>query len=192
MKNMMIKTTTIMLLIVGFNCSVYAKENFDDESYDSIQEYGCKVCGNCLAADEDKRIWEIYEKRYETKKYEQCLEKPDGETVYGSDYRISECTWEEIERQEVLLNQKYKKLMSNLPKNQKIALRNYQRKWIKKRKEVSDCYGSASGGGTMDLVNGSSAYLFETTQRILEFDQCLSAKKISRNSKGCEHLYPLK
>ena len=186
MKKVMILTTVIFAI---FTTSINAKTE-DDFDYDSIQEYGCKVCGNCLAADEDKRIWEIYEKRYETKKYEQCLEKPDGETFYGSDYRASECTWKEIERQEVLLNQKYKKLMSSLPKNQKIALRNYQRKWIKKRKELSDCYGST--GGTISLVNGSGTYLFETIKRIDEFDQCLSAKKISRSSKGCENLYPLK
>ena len=180
---MLIKIAVIILFIVGIANPLYAKTETAKEEFG----YHCQKCGGCLSVDETEKIWDKYKEKYPMQEYEQCLDKPSGMTTQG----IVECTWEEVERQEVLLNQKYKKLMSSLPKNQKITLRNYQRKWIKKRKEISDCNHTASGG-TMDLINGSGAYLFETTQRILEFDQCLSAKKISRNSKGCEKLYPLK
>lgn len=182
MKTVLIKTVMIMLFIIGIVNPSYAKTEISEDDFD----YPCQKCGDCSSVDETKKIWDKYEEKYPMKEYTQCLENK------YSDFEMSQCTWEEVERQEVLLNRKYKKLMSSLPKNQKIALRNYQRKWIKKRKEISDCYGSASGGGTMDLVNGSGSYLFETIKRISEFDQCLSAKKISRNSKGCEKLYPLK
>ena len=192
-KTFILNLFSTFFLCVVMTCSfAYAKNNQIEEKqptkidYEDLTpvEYFCQVCGDCPTRD-DEKLWEEYEQKYPMKKYNQCLDKP----IIG-DYDISECAWEEIERQEVLLNQKYKKLMITLPKNQKIALRNYQQQWIKERDKKYECIGYT--GGTMDYVNQSSFYLHETIKRIDEFDQCLSAKKISRNSKGCEHLYPLK
>lgn len=183
------KTTVFGVAILALICSSvsYATtsevDKIDDQELTPV-EYFCQVCGDCPSSD-DEKLQERYEKKHAMKKYHQCLDKP----IIG-DHGISECTWEEVGRQEVVLNQKYKKLMNNLPQNQKIALRNHQRQWIKERDRKYECIGYTHG--TIDDVNQSAFYLHQTIKRVDEFDQCLSAKTINRSSKGCEYLYPLK
>lgn len=177
---------------------LYAKENLsvtqqiqtEEDDDEGLHLFHCPIFGdeNYL---ERNNVWD----KFKSKKYEQCMDGKMG------DFEMTECTYQEIERQDVVLNQKYKKIMNALPKNEQILLRNYQREWIKEREKLTACYlpygkefsvDIAFQIGTISWLEESSSRLGMIVQRIDEFDQCLSSKKINRNSKGCENLYPLK
>ncbi|MBR0129220.1 MAG: DUF1311 domain-containing protein, partial [Neisseriaceae bacterium] len=122
-----------------------------------------------------------------SKEYDKCMEGKLG------DNQMIACVNEEYAKQDKMLNQKYKKIMKLLPDDEKILLKNYQKKWVKTKKIISFCNAPTNYSlGTMHYLTEAMERLALTNERVNQFEQCLSAKKISRNSKGCENLYPLK
>lgn len=179
--------------ILGNNTVVYAKESLpvskqlqkeDKDNEDDDALYHCPIFG-----DEDYfKHNNTFNKLKPITNFEKCIENANGSFL-----SMKDCSAEENYQQDIVLNKKYKKLMSSLPENQKTALRNYQREWIKERDKVATCiYSPEMGLAFVSRMEATNFMLYFTVQRISEFDQCLSAKKINRNSKGCEYLYPLK
>ena len=183
----------IVLCLIESNTVVYAEEsNLSDtkQQKDEDDWGGCPIFGDIKYFEHHKTFDKL-----KSKKWEQCLKNADEKDTstfqYGFDAR--DCNNEEFVRQDSILNKKYQKLIKVLPKNESAELKKFQRKWIKERNRVSECiYPADAGVASLFQMEESSFRLFFTVQRISEFDQCLSAKKISRNSKGCENLYPLK
>lgn len=122
-----------------------------------------------------------------SKDYDKCMENKFG------DNQMRECANEEYEKQDKMLNQKYKKIMRALPNDEKVLLKNYQKKWVKTKEINSFCNIPPNYSlGTMHYLMEAMDRLAFTNERVNQLEQCLSAKKISRSSKGCEKLYPLK
>lgn len=122
-----------------------------------------------------------------SQEYDKCMEGKVG------DNQMIACINEEYAKQDKMLNQQYQKIMKLLPNNEKVLLKNYQKKWVKTKKITSFCNAPPNHSlGTMHYLTEAMERLALTNERVNQFAQCLSAPKISRNSKGCENLYPLK
>src|SRR5262245_23377905 len=103
-----------------------------------------------------------------SKEYSVCNDKSGGVTV-----SILECNGDELDRQDARLNDNYKKLMSKLSRDQKKALVEAQRAWIKFRKANCDFTYPADGGSAARL-GASGCWLTMTATRAKELGDLLS------------------
>ena len=97
-----------------------------------------------------------------TQEYSTCLEKSNGVTV-----EMINCTLAETIRQDALLNENYKRLISKLTTERKNALIEAQRNWIKFRDTNCGFYADPEGGSAARLA-AHECILNATAQRAKE------------------------
>ena len=97
-----------------------------------------------------------------TQEYSTCLEKSNGVTV-----EMINCTLAETIRQDALLNENYKRLISKLTTGRKNALIEAQRNWIKFRDTNCGFYADPEGGSAARLT-AHECILNATAQRAKE------------------------
>jgi uncharacterized protein YecT (DUF1311 family) len=97
-----------------------------------------------------------------TQEYLSCMDKSGGITA-----AMLECTNEEKTRQDALLNQNYKTLMSKLSAKRKKMLLEAQRAWIKFRDANCSFYLDPEGG-TAALLARNGCFLQATADRAKE------------------------
>jgi uncharacterized protein YecT (DUF1311 family) len=97
-----------------------------------------------------------------TQEYLSCMDKSGGITA-----AMLECTSDEKARQDALLNQNYKTLMSKLSAKRKKMLLEAQRAWIKFRDANCNFYFDPEGG-TAALLAGNGCFLQATADRAKE------------------------
>ena len=73
-------------------------------------------------------------------KYAMCIEKAGL-----ADHLILDCVIDEYQRQDALLNNIYKQLLSRVPSEKRERLKTLQRKWISYRDESCDLLGDFVG-----------------------------------------------
>jgi len=103
-----------------------------------------------------------------SKEYSVCIDK----AVEGAWANMFECNGEELDRQDVRLNNAYKKLMSKLSRDRKKALLKAQRAWIKFREANCDYYLDPDGGKA-DRLNVSSCLVTMTATRAKDLEGML-------------------
>ncbi|MFT2188332.1 MULTISPECIES: lysozyme inhibitor LprI family protein [Pseudomonas] len=91
--------------------------------------------------------------------YAMCVDKSEGITS-----NLSDCSNEELTKQNERLNKYYKVAMANLAADKKTQLRDVQRVWIKYRDSNCGMYYTLSGG-SMDVLNGVGCELSMTQER---------------------------
>jgi uncharacterized protein YecT (DUF1311 family) len=97
-----------------------------------------------------------------TQEYSTCLEKSNGVTV-----QMMNCTLAETIRQDALLNENYKRLISKLTTERKNALIEAHRNWIKFRDTNCGFYADPQGGSAARLA-AHECILNATAQRAKE------------------------
>ena len=97
-----------------------------------------------------------------TQEYLRCMDKSGGVTA-----AMLECTNDEKARQDALLNQNYKTLMSKLSAKRKKMLLEAQRAWIRFRDANCSFYFDPEGG-TAALLVGNGCFLQATVDRAKE------------------------
>lgn len=103
------------------------------------------------------------EQRY-SPAYDQCMASDDAKN--GVTVALVNCMGQENERQDMVLNEAYKLVMARLPADQKIALRDSERAWIKNRH--TPCENAVAGQeGTMVNIELAGCALDETIKRTL-------------------------
>ncbi len=91
----------------------------------------------------------------------------------GVTFNMSECVSAENEFQDARLNNAYKKVMGRLPDDQKTALRDTQRSWIKYRDEKCKLAGKKFDDGTMESVISSECIMQMTAERSKEIEDMI-------------------
>jgi uncharacterized protein YecT (DUF1311 family) len=103
-------------------------------------------------------------KRY-TQSFTACMES--GDAAEGVPGAIVGCRAREIDRQDAVLNQKYRALMKRLARPKQVQLRTSERDWIITRdRQCRDEMGEDSEG-TLGQVSYTDCILDETIKRIL-------------------------
>jgi uncharacterized protein YecT (DUF1311 family) len=103
-------------------------------------------------------------KRY-TPSFNACMES--GDAAEGVPAAIVGCRAEEIDRQDAVLNQKYRALMKRLAKPKQVQLRASERDWVITRdRQCRDEMGEDSEG-SLGQVSYTDCILDETIKRIL-------------------------
>jgi uncharacterized protein YecT (DUF1311 family) len=97
-----------------------------------------------------------------SKDFETCLDKAAGVTP-----AMIDCISAELKRQDVLLNQNYRKLMASLSAGRKKTLQEAQRAWIKFRDTNCDFYYDPDGGSAA-RVDANECLLNATADRANE------------------------
>jgi uncharacterized protein YecT (DUF1311 family) len=97
-----------------------------------------------------------------TQEYVTCMDKSGGVTP-----DMLECMSDELARQDALLNQNYKTLMSKLSAKRKKMLLEAQRAWIKFRDANCGFYSDPEGG-TAAVLGGNDCFLQATANRAKE------------------------
>lgn len=93
-----------------------------------------------------------------------CMDQAGGVTV-----SMIDCMGAETERQDVLLNQAYKAVMSGLAPERKRQLQEAQRLWLKYRKANCDFYNDPDGG-SMARVSANDCFMAATAARAKELE----------------------
>jgi uncharacterized protein YecT (DUF1311 family) len=104
-----------------------------------------------------------------SKEYSDCV-KDKAEN--GTTADMLECDADELDRQDVRLNDTYKKLMSKLSRDRKKALLKAQRAWIKFREANCDYWYDPHGGRAANF-NGNGCRLTMTAARTKELEGML-------------------
>lgn len=99
---------------------------------------------------------------YYSEEYTKCYNDPHWNTA-----SMSICIGEETERQDALLNKRYKKMIALLSDERKEALKDAQRAWIKYRDTNCNWYNDPNGG-TSAGISASQCYLNMTVSRLIE------------------------
>jgi uncharacterized protein YecT (DUF1311 family) len=100
-----------------------------------------------------------------SKEFDICMDKAGGVTP-----AMIDCISAELKRQDVLLNENYRKLMASLSTKRKQALQEAQRAWLKFRDTNCDFYYDPDGG-TAARVDANECVLNTTTDRAKELAQ---------------------
>jgi uncharacterized protein YecT (DUF1311 family) len=88
-----------------------------------------------------------------------CLKRAGGVTE-----KMLSCNGAEIERQDLLLNEAYRTVMARLNPQQRIVLRDYERRWLALR-DRQCAQESSARPGRIDEVEYSRCILTEVTSR---------------------------
>lgn len=94
----------------------------------------------------------------------------------GVTVEMQNCIGAEHERQDALLNQRYKALMKLLPEVRQERLREAQRAWIGFRDANCRFYLDPDGG-TMATISAASCGLEFTAERAAELDRLIGESK---------------
>jgi uncharacterized protein YecT (DUF1311 family) len=100
-----------------------------------------------------------------SKEYSTCMDKSNGVTA-----DMLDCISAEMNRQDALLNERYKRLMSKLSENRKKSLVEAQRAWIKFRDTNCNFYGEA---GSIAQVAVNGCLLEATVDRAKELEKLI-------------------
>jgi len=106
--------------------------------------------------------------------FDKCIDKSGGNTAL-----MRECSTQEYNRLDKMLNANYRKAMRALDKKLQAKLRNAQRLWLKYRDAKCDLYYSLTGG-TLDLLAGDSCLLDMTARKVKELEELASMAELSR------------
>jgi len=101
------------------------------------------------------------EVRY-SKKYDDCMDHSKGITSI-----MLKCIIDEKNKQDMLLNNNYKKVIVTLNKVKKLEFKKSQRLWMKYRDAKCNFFTGLSGG-TVDSLNTTSCFLEMTAVRVNE------------------------
>ena len=93
-----------------------------------------------------------------------CMDQAGGVTV-----SMIDCMGAETERQDVLLNQAYKALMSGLAPERKRQLQEAQRLWLKYREANCNFYNDPDGG-SLARVMANDCFMSATAARAKELE----------------------
>jgi len=92
--------------------------------------------------------------------YDSCMEKSEGVTS-----KMLDCTGEEFRRQDARLNTAYRRAMSSFSSENREALKEAQRAWIKYRDTSCSLLQGVEGGGTLATVAEADCILGITAER---------------------------
>ncbi len=109
-----------------------------------------------------------------TDTFKKCMDESGG-----TSFNMSECVSAEAEFQDARLNSAYKKVLSGLPGDQKTALRNTQRSWIKYRDEKCELAGRRYDGGTIQPVIVTDCVMQMTAERSKELEGMIEEDHVS-------------
>lgn len=84
--------------------------------------------------------------------------------AHGDSQKMLSCNGAEIERQDLLLNEAYRIVMARLNPQQRIVLRDYERRWLALR-DRQCAQESSARPGRIDEVEYSRCILTEVTSR---------------------------
>jgi uncharacterized protein YecT (DUF1311 family) len=109
--------------------------------------------GTSLAAENDREL---------SQEYLTCLDRANGVTV-----EMMDCIVAETSRQDIQLNENYKRLISKISPKRKEALLDAQRAWIKFRDANCKFYADPEGG-TSARLGATECVLNATADRAKE------------------------
>ena len=92
--------------------------------------------------------------------FDRCMNASQGVTV-----EMHDCISAEQERQDARLNRTYQALLARLSNDQKLRLRQVERRWLKTTKEHCDHAGDDNEGGTLQTIEIADCYMTETAKR---------------------------
>ena len=117
------------------------------------------LCTPAFAAHSKSAI----EQRY-SHAYDECMSQEDAKN--GVTVALVNCLGQEDERQDLVLNEAYKLVMTRLTPEQKTTLRDLERTWVKNRIKV--CENEFAGqDGTMVNIELANCSLDETIKRTI-------------------------
>lgn len=124
-----------------------------------------KLLENALDSDtQNKRGWLAKSVQLRSS-YAQCIEK--SESVHPA---MMSCNSEEYQYQDARLNKAYQRLMAKLTVQEKAALKQEERNWIKERDILCQSNG-VLGGGQAEELEDSSCMLNATAKRADELEK---------------------
>ncbi|SMQ94993.1 lysozyme inhibitor LprI family protein [Xanthomonas fragariae] len=188
----------ILLAVLISGCNIQNQGNIDDgnlnlEKSRIANKFDANVKGNRRAAEIEKNSAVEAEQRRIVREQDKLLEKAlNGETqqqrgelaksvqlrfsyrqcVKNSDAVmpvLMNCNNEEYEYQDARLNKVYHRLLSKLPADEKVALKQEERDWIKQRDALCQSNGSL-GGGQAEELEDRSCELNATAKRADELE----------------------
>lgn len=119
------------------------------------------VCGvAALSPQAEAQSRAQVERRY-TPAYHQCM------NVASTNYDMTNCYGDELERQDGRLNQAYVMVMRPLSSTKKTTLRTLQRTWLKQRDAKCDRERNQYSGGSISSGVFLSCMLDETIKRTI-------------------------
>ena len=99
-----------------------------------------------------------------SRQYSNCMDRSGGVTV-----NMLDCIAAETSRQDIRLNNAYKRTMASLNATRKKQLQEVQRLWIRYRDANCKFYADPDGG-TIAAVNSNSCYMEATAVRATELE----------------------
>lgn len=124
---------------------------------------GILACGSAMAKPDGAPL----EHRYSLA-FNKCLNT--GAAIQGSIRAMLACTEDEIDVQDRLLNRTYNTLMTRLPSEKQVNLRNTERAWIERRDRKCPA-GDAEMNGQLALLDRPSCVLDETIRRTMALEK---------------------
>ena len=100
-----------------------------------------------------------------TPAYDACMKQPDA--AMGNDPAMTECSNEELVRQDARLNAVYRAAMARTPAKGRTALRADERRWIATRDRTCEAVYQRAGGGTASRLEESGCRLEQTIRRAM-------------------------
>ncbi|MGX2086036.1 lysozyme inhibitor LprI family protein [Xanthomonas euvesicatoria] len=123
-----------------------------------------KLLENALDSDTQNKRGELAKSVQLRSSYGQCIEK--SEAVHPA---MMSCNSEEYQYQDTRLNKAYQRLMAKLTVQDKAALKQEERNWIKERGILCQSNG-VLGGGQAEELEDSSCMLNATAKRADELE----------------------
>ncbi|MEA9482700.1 lysozyme inhibitor LprI family protein [Xanthomonas campestris] len=120
---------------------------------------------NALNGETQQQRGELAKSAQLRASYVQCVNNSDA--VHPA---LMECNGKEYEYQDARLNKVYRRLLDKLPADEKLALKQEERDWIKRRDALCQSNG-ALGGGQAEELEDSSCELNATAKRAEELEK---------------------